>query len=47
MLKDMDEAIELGQTNKANAIANDLKDINDKIRMTYTRSLLLMVFRKI
>jgi hypothetical protein len=37
MLKDMDEAIELGQTNKANAIANDLKDINDKIKMTYTR----------
>jgi len=38
MLKDMDEAIEAGLTNKANAIANDLKDINDKIRMTYTRS---------
>jgi hypothetical protein len=38
MLKEMDEAIEAGQTNKANAIAKDLGDINEKMRMTYSRS---------
>ena len=36
MLKEMDEAIEAGQTNKANAIARDLGDINEKIRKTYS-----------
>jgi len=38
MLKEMDEAIKKGLTGRAQLIAKDLKDVNQKIQRTYTQA---------
>lgn len=38
MLKEMDEAIKKGLTGRAQLIAKDLKDVNQKIQRTYSRA---------